>query len=173
VRAPPGFVGPIDGAREDARKEKQRMSIYTISDPDTKFCAAAMRQCGGRWNGVRNVWMFGSIADAADAALELYRATRATIAMREEIQSMIDDGTAVAAWSYDETTPIDLDGLSFAEAKSMLAAGRQVRRLLGVHPLEDLPADPSEEDAASVELREQAFEARARRNRKGRGRRAA
>ena len=151
------------------------MSIYTLSDPDTKFCAAAMRQCGGRWNGVRSVWMFGSVADAADAALELYRATRATVAMREELQSMIDDSTAVAAWGYDETTPTDLDALSFAEAKSMLTAGRQVRRLLGVHPLEDVPSsDPtaSSEDSALVELREQAFEARARGGRKARGRRA-
>ena len=151
------------------------MSIFTINDPDTKFCSAAMRQCGGRWNGVRNLWMFGSVADAADAALELYRATRATAAMREELQSMIDDSTAVAAWGYDETSPIDLDALSFADAKSMLAAGRQVRRLLGVHPLEDrAPADPatSEDDAESAELREQAFEARARRGRKGRGRAA-
>jgi hypothetical protein len=148
------------------------MSIYTINDSDTKFCAAAMRQCGGRWNGVRSVWMFGSIADAADAALELYRATRATIGMREELQSMIDDSTAVAAWNYDETSPFDLDALSFAEAKAMVAAGRQVRRLLGVHPLEDVPST-SAYDAAAAELREQAFEARARRSQRSRGRRSA
>ena len=147
------------------------MSIYTLTDPETRFIAAAMRRCGGRWNGVRNVWMFGSVADAADAALELHRATRATLAMREELQSMIDDSTAVAAWNYDETQPIDLDVLSFAQAKAMLAAGRQVRRVLGVHPLEDLPPTSSE-DARAGDLREQAFEARARRSQKSRGRRS-
>ena len=146
------------------------MSIYTLTDPETRFIAAAIRRCGGRWNGVRNVWMFGSVADAADAALELYGATRATLAMREQLQSMIDDGTAVAAWNYDETQPIDLDALSFTQAKAMLAAGRQVRRVLGVHPLEDIPPT-SFEDAAAADLREQAFEARARRS-QGRGRRS-
>ena len=146
------------------------MQVYTIDDPDTKFCPAAMRECGGRWNSVRNLWMFGSVADAADAAVELYRATRATIAMREELQSMIDDGTAVAAWEYDESRPVDFDALAFGEAKAMLSAGRQVRRLLGVHPLEDAPSsDPtaSDEDAVRAE-REREFEARARRGRGGR-----
>lgn len=146
------------------------MQVYTIDDPDTKFCPAAMRECGGRWNSVRNVWMFGSVADAADAAVELYRATRATIAMREELQSMIDDGTAVAAWEYDETRPLDFDTLAFGEAKAMLSAGRQVRRLLGVHPLEDAPSSDrtaSDEYAVRAE-REREFEARARRGRGGR-----
>ena len=145
------------------------MQVYTIDDPDTKFCPAAMRDCGGRWNSVRSVWMFGSIADAADAAVELYRATRATIAMREELQSMIDDGTAVAAWSYDETAPFDLETLSFSEAKSLLSAGRQVRRLLGVHPLEDRPSIDSQDDEL-VEQRLHEFESRARRNRNRRSR---
>jgi hypothetical protein len=151
------------------------MQVYTINDPDTKFCPAAMRECGGRWNSVRNVWMFGAVADAADAAVELYRATRATVAMREELQSMIDDSTAVAAWEYDETRPVDLDTVPFAEAKAMLSAGRQVRRLLGVHPLEDIASTDRtaiEQDAALTELREREFEARARRGR-GRGGRAA
>ena len=85
---------------------------------------------------------------------------------------MIDDSTAVAAWNYDEASPFDLDALSFAEAKAMVAAGRQVRRLLGVHPLEDLPST-SAEDAAAADLREQAFEARARRSQRSRGRRSA
>src|ERR1700686_1479736 len=101
--------------RARSAKGEQAMSIYTLTDPETRFIAAAMRRCGGRWNGVRNVWMFGSGADAADAALALHRATRATPAMREQLQSMIDDGTAVAAWNYDETQPIDLDALSFTQ----------------------------------------------------------
>jgi hypothetical protein len=152
-----------DGTREDARKEK-KMHVYTIDDPDTKYCAEAMRRCGGSWNGVRKVWMFGSLSDAADAALELYRATRATIAMREELQSMIDDGTAVAAWNHDETSPLNIEALSFSDAKSLLAAGRQVRRLLGVHPLEDCPSlDSQEDELAAQRLNE--FEARARRKR--------
>jgi len=140
------------------------MSIYTISDPDTRFCRKAMRQCGGHWNAMRNVWMFACAADAADAALELFRATRATPAMREELESMIADSTAVAAWEYDEAAPLELDAVSFMEARTMLRAGRAVRHLFGVHPLEDAASLASE--SASTDARLEAFEARARRGRK-------
>ncbi len=144
------------------------MAIYTINDPDTKFATKAMVACGGAWNPVRKVWMFASIADAADAALELYRVTRATIPMLEELRSMLEDGTAVAAWEYDETQPLALEALSFGEAKAMVAAGRQVRRLLGVHPLEDVPSRDevvSPQDEATRELCEQQFEQRAQHSR--------
>lgn len=83
---------------------------------------------------------------------------------------MIDDGTAVAAWNYDETVPFDIESLSFAEAKGMLSAGRQVRRLLGVHWLEDRPPFASPQDDELAELREREFEARARRGRSRCGR---
>ncbi len=151
------------------------MAIYTVNDPDTKFATKATVACGGAWNPVRKVWMFASIADAADAA-ELHRVTRATIPMLVELRSMLDDGTAVAAWEYNGTRPLDLDALSFADAKAMLAAGRQVRRFLGVHPLQDVPSRDevvSPEDAATAQLCEQQFEQRARRSRGGRRRRAA
>ncbi|MFZ1124192.1 MAG: hypothetical protein WAN59_03505 [Candidatus Baltobacteraceae bacterium] len=150
------------------------MSIYTINDPDTKFAAKAMKACGGAWNPVRKVWMFASIADAADAALELYHVTRATIPMLEELRSMIEDGTAVAAWEYDETRPLDLEALSFEEAKAMLVAGHQVRRILGVHPLQHVASRDevlSPQDAATAELCEQQFEQRAQHSRGGRRRR--
>jgi hypothetical protein len=144
------------------------MAIYTVNDPDTKFATKAMVACGGAWNPVRKVWMFASIANAADAALELYRVTRATIPMLEELRSMLADGTAVAAWEYDETQPLDLEALSFGEAKAMVAAGRQVRRLLGVHPLEDVSSRDevvSPQDEATSELCEQQFEQRAQHSR--------
>lgn len=141
------------------------MSIYTISDPDTRFCRRAMRQCGGRWNAMRGVWMFACAADAADAALELFRATRATPAMREELESMVADSTALAAWEYDGTEPLELETLSFTEARTMLRAGRAVRHLFGVHPLEDMTSLGSAE-GASADARVEAFEARARRGMK-------
>ncbi|MGP6190422.1 MAG: hypothetical protein ACLPSH_10160 [Vulcanimicrobiaceae bacterium] len=152
------------------------MAIYTISDDATRFCPQAMVQCGGRWNPEKKAWMFSELADAADAALELYRATRATPAMREEILSMIADGTAVAAWNHDELAPFDVDALSRERALEMLREGRQMRRVLGVHPLESQPsADPelSAEERGYQEFRERCFETRAKRSRGGRRTRGA
>ena len=48
------------------------MAIYTISNDETRFCSQAMIQCGGYWNSERKVWMFRQLADAADAAIEMY-----------------------------------------------------------------------------------------------------
>ncbi len=152
------------------------MAIYTISDDATRFCPQAMVQCGGRWNPERKAWMFRELSDASDAAIELYRATRATPSMRDEILSMIADGTAVAAWNHDELAPFDVDALSRERALEMLREGRQLRSVLGVHPLETQPsADPelSAEERSYQEFRERCFETRANRSRGGRRKRSA
>ena len=84
---------------------------------------------------------------------------------------MIADGTAVAAWEHDELAPFDVDSLSRERALEMISEGRRVRRVLGVHALEDQPSiDPelSPEERAYHEFRERAFEARANRSRGGR-----
>ena len=88
------------------------MAIYTISNEETRFCRQAMVQCGGCWDDERKLWMFRQLADAADAALELYRATRATPEMREEILSMIADSTAVTPGITNELAPFDVDSPS-------------------------------------------------------------
>ena len=146
------------------------MAIYTISDEATRFCRKAMIQCGGRWDSERKGWMFRHLADAADAAIELYLATRATPAMREEILSMIADGTAVAAWNHDPLAPFEIESLSRERALELIHEGRQVRRVLGVHPVEDLPsADPqlSPKKRRYHEFRERAFEELANRSNRG------
>ena len=144
------------------------MAIYTISNEETRFCRQAMIQCGGCWDDERKLWMFRQLADAADAALELYRATRATPEMREEILSMIADSTAVAAWNHDELAPLDVNSLSRERARELIGEGRQVRRVLGVHPVETIPsADPplSAQERRYHEYAE-AFQARAERTRR-------
>ena len=133
--------------------------IFTIDDDRTVYCKARMMAHNGAWNAVRKVWMFGSAGDAANALCELYKATRASIAMRETLHQMVLDGTAAVAWDFDPLTQtIDLDALDYPEASRLLVAGYVARRVLGVHPLEDLDADRSTDDG----LRDVAFDERAR-----------
>ncbi len=64
---------------------------------------------------------------------------------------MIADSTAVAASNHDELAPLDVNSLSRERALELIREGRQVRRVLGIHPVETLPsADPplSAENAA-------------------------
>lgn len=117
--------------------------LYTIKDERTVYCRAAMKANGGVWNPVTREWMFQDPSDHANAVAELYRITRPSAAMREALQAMIADGTAALAWEFDPAAQlVSVDELDRSEAQKLLAAGYAVRRVLGVHPLEDTkPSD--------------------------------
>ncbi len=119
--------------------------LHMIKDERTIYCRTAMKAHGGQWNPVTTEWMFNNANDHANALCELYRVTRPSIAMRETLQVMISDGTGALAWGFDPAEqPMSLDELDRAEASRLLAAGYAVRRVLGVHPLDD--AEPGSED---------------------------
>ena len=95
-------------------------------------------------------WIFHDASDHANAAAELYRVTRPTIGMREALQAMVTDGTGALAWGFDPAEkPLAIDELDRSEASKLLAAGYAVRRVLGVHPLDDVE-QPSDEPAPST-----------------------
>jgi hypothetical protein len=96
---------------------------------------------------------------------ELYRTTRPSAAQLEALLSMAVDGTGTQAWDFDPSVKIpDFTQISRDEASRLLSAGYTVRRLLGTHPLEDVPGDvPSDVFDASP------FEERARGSRRRRG----
>jgi hypothetical protein len=134
--------------------------LYTIKDERTVYCRAAMKTNGGVWNPVTREWMFQDPSDHANAVAELYRVTRPSIAMREALQTMIADGTGALAWGFDPVEQsTSIDDLDRNEASKLLAAGYAVRRVLGVHPLEDAPKgddEPAAFDTSEFETREQA-----------------
>ena len=117
--------------------------LYTIKDERTVYCRSAMKASGGIWNPVTREWMFQDPSDHANAAAELYRVTRPSPAMREALQAMIADGTAALAWGFDPAErSVSVEDLDRNEASKLLAAGHAVRRVLGVHPLDDTkPSD--------------------------------
>ncbi|HVR45258.1 MAG TPA: hypothetical protein VMT95_01265 [Candidatus Binatia bacterium] len=124
--------------------------LYTIKDERTLYCRAAMKANGGIWNPVTREWMFQDPSDHANAAAELYRVTRPSAAMREALQVMITDGTAALAWGFDPAEQsVSVDDLDRNEASKLLAAGYAVRRVLGVHPLDDIT--PSDDVAPATE----------------------
>src|SRR5271165_2815402 len=130
--------------------------LYTIKDERTVYCRAAMKANGGIWNPVTREWMFQEPNDHANAAAELYRVTRPSTAMREALDAMIADGTAALAWGFDPAErSVSVDDLDRNEASKLLAAGYAVRRVLGVHPLDDIK--PSDDvvsgDASSLDPR--------------------
>ncbi len=117
-------------------------TLYTISDDRTKFCRKAMKANDGVWNPVTSAWMFTKAGDHANATCELYRATRPSAAQLEALLSMAVDGTGAQAWDFDPTVTLpDITQFSRDEASRLLSAGYTVRRLLGTHPLEDVPTD--------------------------------
>jgi hypothetical protein len=112
--------------------------LHTIKDERTVYCRAAMKANGGIWNPATREWMFQDPSDHANAAAELYRVTRPSAAMREALNAMIADGTAALAWGFDPAEQsVSVDDLDRSEASKLLAAGYAVRRVLGLHPLED------------------------------------
>lgn len=141
--------------------------LYSIKDERTVYCRAAMKSNGGEWNPVTREWIFHGADDHANAAAELYRVTRPTVGMREALQAMITDGTGALAWGFDPAEkPLLVDQIARSEASKLLAAGYAVRRVLGVHPLDDVerPSDePATFDASDFEAREQ-LRRRRRRN---------
>ncbi len=162
-----GCSGPINGQRLEARKEHLMMSdLYTINDERTVYCRAAMKANDGVWNPVTREWMFHDPNDHANAAAELYRVTRPSAAMREALQAMIADGTAALAWGFDPAEQsTSIDDLDRNEASKLLAAGYAVRRVLGVHPLDDIPKrddEPAPFDASEFETRARAGRRRRR-----------
>jgi hypothetical protein len=141
-------------------------NLYSIKDERTVYCRAAMKANGGEWNPVTSEWMFRDANDHANALAELYRVTRPTVAMREALQSMVGDGTGALAWGFDPAEkPLAIDDLDRGKASKLLAAGYAVRRVLGVHPLDDVeqPGDePVTFDASEFEARENARRQRRR-----------
>jgi hypothetical protein len=131
--------------------------LHTIKDDRTVYCRAAMKANGGEWNPVTGEWMFPSGGDHANALCELYRATRLSVAMREALLAMIADGTGALAWGFDPAEcTLAIDDLDGNQAAKLLAAGYAARRVLGVHPLDDLDR-PTDEvtvfDASEFEVR--------------------
>lgn len=127
--------------------------LYSIKDERTVYCRAAMKANGGEWNPVTAEWIFRDADDHANAAAELYRVTRPTVAMREALQTMVTDGTGALAWGFDPAEkPLAIDDLDRTEASKLLAAGYAVRRVLGVHPLDDV--EQPEEEAAAFDTSE-------------------
>ncbi|HEY1655268.1 MAG TPA: hypothetical protein VGF86_09160 [Candidatus Tumulicola sp.] len=118
--------------------------LYTICDDHTKFCRTAMKASNGIWNPVTKAWMFNDAADHANALCDLYRTTRPSVAQIEALTAMAVDGTGSQAWDLDPAVvDPDFASISRDEASRLLSAGYAVRRLLGTHPLEDIPADIS------------------------------
>ncbi|MBC5803380.1 MAG: hypothetical protein GIX03_10390 [Candidatus Eremiobacteraeota bacterium] len=140
-------------------------TLYSISDDRTKFCRKGMKAHGGVWNPITSAWMFTNAGDHGNAVCELYGTTRPSAAQIEALLAMATDGTGAQAWDFDPSVTVpDFTALSRDEASRLLSAGYTVRRMLGTHPLEDVPAQvPSDVfDAAP-------FEERARRgSRRGR-----
>lgn len=130
--------------------------LHMIKDERTIYCRAAMKAHSGQWNPITTEWMFSDANDHANALCELYRVTRPSMAMREALQAMISDGTGALAWGFDPAEqPLPLDDLDRAEASRLLAAGYAVRRVLGVHRLDDTERRPEEGvfDASAFETR--------------------
>jgi hypothetical protein len=73
---------------------------------------------------------------------ELYRKTRPSAAQLETLLAMATDGTGAQAWQLDTSVAIpDFTELSRDDASRLLSAGFTVCRLLGIHPLDNVPAD--------------------------------
>jgi hypothetical protein len=139
-------------------------TMYMIKDDRTKFCREAMKSNGGTWNPLTEAWMFTDLGDHANALCELYRATRPTVAMCEALATMIVDGTGAQAWGFDPAKrAIVPEKLDRDEASKMLGAGYAVRRMFGVHSLEDAEAQPEE---GVFDTSEFEHHAKARRDRK-------
>ena len=70
------------------------------------------------------------------------------------------------AWGFDPAEkPLAIDELDRSEASKLLAAGYAVRRVLGVHPLDDVEQpdqEPAAFDASEFEARAQAGRGRRR-----------
>jgi hypothetical protein len=142
-------------------------TLYMIQDDRTVYCRVEMKANGGSWNPVTGAWMFAHSDDQANALSDLYRATRPTLAMREALTEMIADGTGALGWGFDPMErPVIVSQLDRAEASKMLAAGYAVRRVLGVHPLEDVEEPPLDTvfDASEFEMRAEARQQRRRRS---------
>jgi hypothetical protein len=149
---------PATASASGAKGESAVSQLYTIKDERTVYCRAAMKTMGGEWNPVTSEWIFRDAHDHANAAAELYRVTRPTIAMCEALQSMVADGTGALAWGFDPAErPLSIHDLDRSEASKLLAAGYAVRRVLGVHPLDETPTDePETFQASEFEAGEQA-----------------
>jgi len=139
-------------------------TLYTISDPRTKFCRAAMKANSGVWNPITQAWMFVAAEDAANALCALYQTTRPSSNQREALLEMAADGTGASAWDFDPAVDAEwIESLDRDKASALLAAGYAVRKLLGRHPLEDV-AEPVRDNVFDASD----FEARAERTRKSR-----
>ena len=139
-------------------------TMYMIKDDRTKFCREAIKGNGGTWNPLTGAWMFTNLGENGNALCELYRATRPTVAMCEALATMIVDGTGAQAWGFDPAKrAIVPEALDRDEASKMLGAGYAVRRMFGVHPLEDAEAQPEE---GVFDTSEFEHHAKARRDRK-------
>ena len=139
--------------------------LWVIDDASTRFCANEMRAHNGYWNAELYLWVFASEQDAANALSVLYRKTRATLAQRETITTMLADGTGRVAWGIDSLPAAWVSQLDRQEASRLIGQGIEARRVLGCHPLEDQPEKVTEErfDMAAFERGIEACRARMRR----------
>ena len=139
--------------------------LYSIKDERTIYCRVAMKANGGEWNPVTSSWMFRTAGGHANPLCELYRVTRLSTAMRDALLSMIADGTGALAWGFDPAKqPLQIAALDRNEAAKLLAAGSVARRVLGIHPFEDL--DRPVDDTAALGASEFEVGARGRQRRR-------
>jgi hypothetical protein len=154
--------------RSDAAQPQEATMIeqWAIRDERTKFCVHAMRACGGTWMERPVGWLFREEADHANALVELYGSTRATHDQHETLLRMIADGTAILAWEIDldALDPWWIEELDCDEARRLIGLGAQARRVLGRHPLEDLPEEVGDDrfDTSVFEREAEARRARVR-----------
>jgi hypothetical protein len=136
---------------------------WIINDERTYRCTASMKRNGGRWMPGQG-WVFTSESDCANALTELYRVTRATPNQRACLWRMIADGTAHVSWdmNLDELEAWWAEELEDREAGRLISLGAQARRMLGLHPLEDLPEPVGDDHFDTSTFERQAQERRDR-----------
>jgi len=148
---------------------------WLIKDAATRFCMDDMKANAGEWDTQVGAWVFAIADDAANALSALYdivHTRRATVAQREILLEMISDGTSYVAWNVD-VQAIDgswLANVSRDEARRLITQGIAARRVLGLHPFEEMPAYLSQHQfyeatfARELSARRAQFRRRARRS---------
>jgi len=108
-------------------------TVYIIPVEIAAAAGHLMLRNGGTLNSVRGIWKFTDAGDAASAAIDLYRLSKAQLELsRLQLREMVKDGTAINAWGYDEFAgEIDIESVTHDEADTLIASGREARKVLG------------------------------------------